>query len=83
MNDRSTTPYSVDIRGGAWRATYTEPAGSLALSFELGMPRDILYVPTEERWMTTMPDWARGRRDQIGARSRGAFGGCAIVELGD
>jgi hypothetical protein len=83
MHDRSTTPYSVDICGGVWRITYTEPAGSLALSFELGMPRDILYVPTQERWAATMPDWASGRRDQIITRIRAAFGGCEIVEVDD
>ena len=83
MRIRKTRPYTVDIRGGVWLVTYTEPSGSLDLSFELGMPRDILYVPTPERWAATMPSWASGRRDQIVSRIKAAFGGCEIVEVND
>ena len=75
-------PYDIQIQGGIWTVTYTEPSGTLQLSFEMGMPRDIVFVPTEESWKETMPDWARSRRDEIIERVCNAFSkGCEIIEV--
>ncbi len=34
----------------------------------------VIYVPTEEEWRKTAPEWARWRRDEILERVRGALG---------
>jgi hypothetical protein len=63
--DLVTTSYSASAVGGAWTVTYREPSGIIELSFELGIAKPILWVPTEEEWEAKMPDWAKGRRDEI------------------
>jgi hypothetical protein len=75
-----TAPYSAIAQGGLWTVTYTEPSGSLKLSFELGIDKPILWVPTEERWAAQMPQWAQGRRDEIVERAvRCAFGSNGVI----
>ena len=79
------TSYEIQIRGGVWQVTYAEKAGTLKFSFEMGMPRDILYFPTETVWQTKAPVWALNRREEILARISAAFGGggCEVVEVED
>lgn len=75
--------YNVEIRGGLWTVTYTEPAGSLKFSFELGMPGDILFFPNVETWQRSAPDWAKDRREEILRRIEAAFGGngCQVIKV--
>jgi hypothetical protein len=81
-NNFSHMFYDIHIQGGLWTVTYTETSGTLQLSFEMGMPHDIVFVPTEEGWKRTMPDWAQGRRDQIIERVCKAFTkGCEVIEM--
>ena len=75
--------YKVEIRAGAWTVTYAEEAaGSLKFSFEMGLPRDILYFPETSIWREKAPGWAKMRRAEILARIDAAFGrdGCEVVE---
>jgi hypothetical protein len=39
----------------------------------VGAPH-VVYVPTEEEWRQTMPEWAQGRRDEIIANVRRQLG---------
>jgi hypothetical protein len=39
----------------------------------VGAPH-VVYVPTEEEWRQTMPEWAQGRRDEIIANLRRKLG---------
>ena len=34
----------------------------------------VIYVPTEEEWGETAPEWAQGRRDEILERVKGVLG---------
>lgn len=70
-----TSPYSAIAQGGTWKVTYTEPSGSLMLDFEMGVPKAILWVPSEADWVRYKPGWAQGRRLEIVERAaRLAFG---------
>jgi hypothetical protein len=75
--------YNIEIRGGVWTVTYTEPSGALKFSFELGIPGDILYFPNPQVWREKAPDWAKTRRAEILKRIEAAFGrnGCEVVEV--
>ena len=39
----------------------------------VGAPH-VVYVPNEEEWVQTMPDWAQGRREEIIANVRRKLG---------
>ena len=39
----------------------------------VGTPH-VVYVPNEEEWVQTMPDWAQGRREEIIANVRRKLG---------
>jgi hypothetical protein len=75
--------YDVEIRGGAWTVTYTEPAGTLKFSFELGIQKEILFFPNAKIWREKAPDWAKNRREEILSRIEAAFGsrGCEVIEI--
>lgn len=47
----------------------------LTISGEMmvGAP-DVVYVPTEEEWLHTMPEWSQGRREEIIAKVRRKLG---------
>lgn len=77
-----TEPYGASAQGGTWKVTYREPAGTLEFDFELGIPKEIFWVPSESWWVQHAPAWAQGRRDEIVERAvRCAFGsGGAVVE---
>lgn len=77
----STTPYSAHAQGGVWKVTYTEPSGSLQFDFEMGSPRDLLWVPDESSWESRMPEWAQGRRDEILQRIVTTVFGSGKVEI--
>lgn len=45
------------------------------LDFEMGVPKAILWVPSEADWVRYKPGWAQGRRLEIVERAaRLAFG---------
>lgn len=70
-----TEPYSASAQGGTWKVTYREPAGTLEFDFELGISKEIFWVPSEAWWVKNAPDWAQGRREEIVERAaRSAFG---------
>jgi hypothetical protein len=80
-NNAPSPDFKIDINGGEWKVTYTEPAGSIELDFELGLPQDIVYIPRD--WWQTMPDWVRQNKDIVLIRIDGAFGqrGCVFTEF--
>src|SRR5258708_3829625 len=73
---RKMRGYWVSVHGGEWHVIYHEGSNSLGMDFELGGfgHPDILYVPTEEEWESSVPDWATNRRHEIMER--------VIAELG-
>ena len=50
---------------------YAEGRRTIELTVEPGLKHPtIIHVPSAERWDEVMPEWARGRRDEIMARIR-------------
>src|ERR1051325_6926323 len=68
--------YWVSVHGGEWHVVFHEALHSLSMDFEMGGfgHPDILYVPTEEEWTRSMPEWARDRRREIMERVMGELG---------
>ena len=71
---RKRLGYYVSVRGGVWTVEYIEGEKRLLLHFEMGIPTDILYVPSERDWLRDMPDWAKDRREEILVRIRQELG---------
>jgi len=53
-----------------WKETFWYAEGERKFAFECGWGASppVLYVPSAERWDAAVPDWLRGRRDEVVAR---------------
>jgi hypothetical protein len=56
--------------GGKDSVTYVELDGSGTRQLEIDGEIGVVYMPSEDIWNQTMPDWAKGRRSEIEARLR-------------
>lgn len=65
----STTEEETRVKLGATRLQYFDGDKSLILYTEAAEDKKgyyyIVYVPSPERWIRTMPEWARSRRTEI------------------
>jgi hypothetical protein len=67
--DKVRSPGERTVKLGPTRLQYFEGENRLVLYVEPARDKDgfyyIVYVPTPERWVRTMPAWSRHRRDEI------------------
>src|ERR1041385_998977 len=76
INRRKSLGYWVTVLGGEWHVVYHEGERWLSMNFELGGfgQQEILYVPSMDKWLREMPDWAKNRRTEIVERVIGELG---------